>query len=98
MQLFLFLFPLQHKKRLALQNKQVGVLRMAFRDFRETFTWPEFLENWLALTSIDYHRNVQVSILLNKWLALTMIRATGPWLLANCNPSNYEEVENCSHI
>ena len=31
MQLFLFLFPLQHIKRPALQNKQVVVLRMAFR-------------------------------------------------------------------
>ena len=31
MQLFLFLFPLQHIKRPALQNKQVAVLRMAFR-------------------------------------------------------------------
>ena len=27
----LFLFPLQHMKRPALQNTQVGVLRMAFR-------------------------------------------------------------------
>ena len=31
LQLFLFLFPLQHIKRPALQNKQVVVLRMAFR-------------------------------------------------------------------
>ena len=31
MQLFLFLFPLQHIKRPALQNKKVVVLRMAFR-------------------------------------------------------------------
>ena len=31
LQLFLFLFPLQHMKRPALQNKQVAVLRMAFR-------------------------------------------------------------------
>ena len=31
MQLFLFLFPLQHIKRPALQNKQVVVLQMAFR-------------------------------------------------------------------
>ena len=31
MQLFLFLFPLQHVKRPALQNKQVVVLQMAFR-------------------------------------------------------------------
>ena len=36
LQLFLFLFPLQHMKRRALQNRQVGVLRMAFQDFRET--------------------------------------------------------------
>ena len=32
LQLFLFLFPLQHMKRPALQNKQVVLLRMAFRD------------------------------------------------------------------
>ena len=31
MPLFLFLFPLQHVKRSALQNKQVVSLRMAFR-------------------------------------------------------------------
>ena len=31
MQLFLFLFPFQSMKRPALQNKQGGVLRMAFR-------------------------------------------------------------------
>ena len=31
LQLFSFLFPLQHVKRPALQNKRVGVLRMAFR-------------------------------------------------------------------
>jgi len=31
MQLFSFLFPLQHMKRPALQNKQVVLLRMAFR-------------------------------------------------------------------
>ena len=31
MPLFLFLFPLQHGNRSALQNKQVVILRMAFR-------------------------------------------------------------------
>ena len=31
LQLFLFLFPLQHMKRPALQNRQVVILRMAFR-------------------------------------------------------------------
>ena len=32
------------------------------RDFRETGPWPEFLEAWLALTSVNYRRNVYVSI------------------------------------
>ena len=31
LQLFLFLFPLQHIKRPALQNKRVVILRMGFR-------------------------------------------------------------------
>jgi len=34
--LFEFLFPLQDMERPALQNERVGVIRMAFRDFRET--------------------------------------------------------------
>ena len=45
-------------------------------DPRPTDT-PEFLEAWLALTSANYHRSVKVSILLNKWLALTMLGSTG---------------------
>ena len=44
LQLFLFLFPLRHMKRPALQNKQARVLRMAFRDFRETGPWTEIRE------------------------------------------------------
>ena len=39
---------------------------------------PELLEAWLVLTSINYKRNVWVSILLYLWLALTMFRASGP--------------------
>lgn len=37
--------------------------------------------NATNITSVtgNCHRNVQVSILLNKWLALTMRRATNPW-------------------
>ena len=27
--------------------------------------WPEVLEEWLALTSVNYHRNIYVSILLD---------------------------------
>ena len=42
-------------------------------------SWPELLEAWLELSSINYHRNAQVSILLNQWLALTMLQATGHW-------------------
>ena len=37
----------------------------------------KLLEAWSALTNVNYHR--KVSILLNQWLALTMLRATGPW-------------------
>ena len=44
----LFLFPLQHMKRPALQDSRVGVLRMAFRDFRETSpTWAELKREWM---------------------------------------------------
>ena len=39
-------------KRPALQNKQVVVLRMVFRDFLETGPWAELLEAWLALTRV----------------------------------------------
>ena len=121
-------------KRPASQKKQIGVLRMAFRDFRETCPWglflkspetekisfskradcslttsfsspkssrdvretgpwPELLKAWLALTNVNYHRNVWVSIPLNQWLARTILRATGPrlikrkfaFLLKNCH-------------
>ena len=44
--------------------------------------WPELLEAWLALTNFNYHGNVWVSIPLNQWLALSMLRPTGPWTLA----------------
>ena len=51
-----------------------------FRDFRETGHSPELLEAWLALTSVNYHRNVLVSLLLNQWLALIMFQAIGPMI------------------
>jgi len=35
----------------------------------------ELLVAWLALTSVNYHRNVWVSILLNQWLAIAMLPA-----------------------
>ena len=65
----------------------------SFRDFRETCPWPELLKAWLALTSVNYQRNVWVSIPLNQWLARTILRATGPrlikrkfaFLLKNCH-------------
>ena len=38
----------------------------------------ELLEAWLELTSVKYHDNLLILMLLNKWLALTMLRATGP--------------------
>ena len=33
------------------------------------------------LTSVKYHRNLYILILLNQRLALTRLRATGPWIL-----------------
>ena len=34
-------------------------------DVDDSKNWPELLVAWLALTSVNYHRNVQVSILLS---------------------------------
>ena len=45
---------------------------------------PVLLEAWLGPTIVSYHRNVSVSILLNQWLPLTMLRATDPW--TTCMP------------
>ena len=38
----------------------------------------ELLEAWLALTSVKYHDNLLILMLLNQWLALTVLRTTGP--------------------
>ena len=38
----------------------------------------EFLKSQLTLTSVNYHRNEQLSILLNQRFALTTLRATAP--------------------
>ena len=34
----------------------------------------ELFEEWLALTSVKYHDNLLVLMLLNQWLSLTMLR------------------------
>ena len=44
-------------------------------------TWPGLLEAWLVLTSVKYHGNLYILIPLNQRLALTRLRATGPWWL-----------------
>ena len=38
----------------------------------------KLLEAWLAPTSVKYHDNLLILMLLNRWLALTMLRTTGP--------------------
>ena len=51
---------------------------------RETkCTRSELLEVWFALTNVNYHENIKVSIPLNHCLALTMRWATGPWTIGN---------------
>ena len=42
-------------------------------------TRPGLLEAWLVLTSVKYHGNLYILIPLNQRLALTRLRATGPW-------------------
>ena len=44
-------------------------------------TWPGLLEAWLVLTSVKYYGNLYILIPLNQPLALTRLRATGPWRL-----------------
>ena len=44
-----------------------------------TAFWPGLLEAWLVLTSVKYHGNLYTLIPLNQRLALTRLRATGPW-------------------
>lgn len=60
------------------------------RDLRETTPRPESFGGRVALTSVNSHRNVLVSILLNQWLALTMLRVTVPrlsgWVLNSGSP------------
>ena len=36
-------------------------------------TRTELLEAWLAVNSVNYHRNIYVSVLLNQWLVLTNV-------------------------
>ena len=45
------------------------------------FAWPVLLNARLALISVNYHKNIILDfvILLNQWLALTMLHATNPW-------------------
>ena len=45
---------------------------------REFIHLAEFLETWLVLTGVKYHRNVLVSILVKQLLALLMFGATTP--------------------
>ena len=59
MPLSLFLFPLQHIKRPALQNKQVVVLRMAFRARKGLGTFEKWAPGatcqnlaWLGMSKI----------------------------------------------
>ena len=59
-------------KKTALQSKRVGVLQMAFLTrklfgtFEKRAPGPALLKAWLALTSVNCHENLQVSIVLNQ--------------------------------
>ena len=77
------------------QSRKQGILQKNFLDrsinrsivaFQRTqainfsASWPGLLEAWLVLTSVKYHGNLYILIPLNQRLALTRLRATGPWL------------------
>ena len=59
--------------------------------FKEKEIMAELLEAWLALTSVKYHDNLLVLMPFNQWLALTMLRTTGPISL------NYEDIYEVGH-
>ena len=76
------------------QSRKQGILQKNFLDrsinrsivaFQRTqainfsASWPVLLEAWLVLTSVKYHGNLYILIPLNQRLALTRLRATGPW-------------------
>ena len=68
-----------HEAQLLISLVAIGVKKKPFPTiFTNLAIWLVLLEAWLVLTSINYHRNVSVSIPLNQWLALTMLRATSP--------------------
>ena len=57
----------------------VHVVRISFKEFLKVR--PGLLKAWLVLTSVKYHGNLHILIPLNQRLALTRLRATGPWRL-----------------
>ena len=58
LQLFLFLFPLRHMKRPALQNKQAGVLRMAFRARKDFGTFEKRAPGARTVLLVTEYRDV----------------------------------------
>ena len=49
--------------------------------FKSLSALPGLLEAWLVLTSVKCHGNLYILIPLNQRLALTRLRATGPWIV-----------------
>ena len=63
---------------------------------RKLTSWPGLLEAWLVLTSVKYHGNLYILIPLNQRLALTRLRATGPWTLTGFKPMASVLAQQCS--
>ena len=58
--------------------------------------WPGLLEAWLVLTSVKHHGNLYILIPLNQRLALTRLRATGPWSVqAECVGYTSSHLQQC---
>ena len=74
------LFCFSHWSRSFASSCEDKTTLRQFGDTRVIFSFrPGLLETWLVLTSVKYHGNLYILIPLNQRLALTRLRATGPW-------------------
>ena len=66
-------------------------IRLLMNTLKQFAIRAELFETWLALTSVKYHGNLLIVILLNPWLAVTMLRTTGPSTI-------YRDLKHDTHV
>ena len=109
MQLFLFLFPLERIKRPALQNKQVVVLRMAFRARKGLGPFEKRAPGLDNISLSRYFQQPLLSMVHNRSLVFRPIKGNFPCfplvrpkedLPSSLNVCKQRHITNCqfSHI